>query len=1151
MSDIEKSSEESIKNYYLNKKKKNKHRKVRLSTNNLDFKELDLKENKKKISAFRFPTSRNLLTYNNTENTETNTTNSNNNNFSGFHKNAGKKEFSKFMTNLGIDKFVSGITEKNKNYSNSNDVFENKFKQPVNKIIKGHKNSSLQIHDYNNYNNSLFVSNLPVKVNSMSRFKPDKEIFQKIGSMDILAKSNLENKNLKKKNFNVNYPYLKEKMQSINENFNGKDAHKKKRKYYPSMKFFNINTERSSNEDNLKFLDNGDDELSKKLRTNYSSDNRSDNDNKNTNHIINSYNYKMNNNNINSLCKPTIINDVTIKNKNEFNNFSNNFYTVRDSENLTPRNLINQAKVKKYSTNFDEDDSCKKLKMKLLKRYSVKKIIRKNELNLEPKKSTFAGGNINDSGRSICKKKTIMSLKNNIQFFNKLTGNKKLNDDNKNRRKISLFPSSRFLLNDEQIKEEEKKSDKSSDNKEITINNSDNISNESYSSKKEPTLNCINSDESEYTIKRSPIINPVNGNDKSNKNNNNNISKKENNNIIIKYNNEENESEDNENSIRDYLKGNKLMTDKWWSSKYDDENFFHKKKILKITSQLNKISKESYVFNTCEKEIKNNFLRNTVIENITKKMIENFGLKFLEEEKAEKIIKKRLLISDKNKPSKEGLKFKENNLYLYHIVKTFKSLYTQKIKTKYNFNLFRVQEILNMYETHLLKLMDNTWDEINGPYDYNMEKIKYICNIKEMKNKKHKAKDKLIMGFGLINKEKNDRTIKEKKIKKKILKNDKYFFTHLEEIQKELYFKTAYLHLRINILDFNMHDNVEKYKKRKRNITLVNLNKTSDKEITLKTGKSAEIPKPTTNPPPKKLKSLKSIINPFKKRHSILVTQPKKKISLRRGNTLNTQILENDLSNKMEPLTYLFRSTRYISNIKHLNKFNRKELLKEIKNEEKYLKDVEEKEKKLKSTENTIIGLNVLKNKNIFTKDYEEDSFDIERKIKDICKSRQKRRNFGRNSKTDAIIIKSCGYDLLTREAASIKTQELENDLPDVKLFEKFVVIIQERNFNLFVKNIDKEGDKFFRIINRRDLFSGNTMLYFATKNKLLNFMKLLLLKGANPNIQNNFGNTPLHLAYKFNSSFMINLLLEYNANKQLENSDGLLPPQMSKYVND
>ena len=90
------------------------------------------------------------------------------------------------------------------------------------------------------------------------------------------------------------------------------------------------------------------------------------------------------------------------------------------------------------------------------------------------------------------------------------------------------------------------------------------------------------------------------------------------------------------------------MKDKSWNTKYDDENVFYKKKLSKIKSQLKKIVKESYVFNTCEKEIKNNFLRNTVIENITKKMIENFGLKFLEEEKAEKIIKKRLLISDKN-----------------------------------------------------------------------------------------------------------------------------------------------------------------------------------------------------------------------------------------------------------------------------------------------------------------------------------------------------------------------------------------------------------------------------------------------------------------------------------------------------------------------
>ena len=39
--------------------------------------------------------------------------------------------------------------------------------------------------------------------------------------------------------------------------------------------------------------------------------------------------------------------------------------------------------------------------------------------------SAFGGGN-NDEDKEGFRKKAIMNLKNNIQFFNKLTGNKKL-----------------------------------------------------------------------------------------------------------------------------------------------------------------------------------------------------------------------------------------------------------------------------------------------------------------------------------------------------------------------------------------------------------------------------------------------------------------------------------------------------------------------------------------------------------------------------------------------------------------------------------------------------------------------------------------------------------------------------------------------------
>ena len=62
--------------------------------------------------------------------------------------------------------------------------------------------------------------------------------------------------------------------------------------------------------------------------------------------------------------------------------------------------------------------------------------------------------------------------------------------------------------------------------------------------------------------------------------------------------------------------------------------------------------------------------------------------------------------------------------------------------------------------------------------------------------------------------------------------------------------------------------------------------------------------------------------------------------------------------------------------------------------------------------------------------------------------------------------------------------------------------------------------------------------------------VELLLLKGANPNIQNKFGNSALHIAFKNDNAFIINLLLEYNAEQKLKNINGLLPWQMSKSIN-
>ena len=1140
MSDGDKSSIENIKKYYLTRKNKRKNSKMRISVNNpSSIKDLGIKEKPTKLSQLKFPTSRNLLPYFNENNDNYTANNSNTINTSNLPKKFGKRNTSRFMTSLTMDKVLSSSPKKS---NNSNDIFETKFSQSVNRVNKSGKIPALQIYDYNNYNNynnSVFISHLlPIDAKSFSRFRPEREIFQKIGSLDILAQSSIENKKQRKKIPNINYPYFREKNLKTIDNFNDKNEDKKIRCYYPSVKTLNSrNTERINiNEKSKKIFDDDDNELNKKLKISFSSENKNSNDIKNNN-TIKSYNYKVFNN-INSICKPTIINDVTIKNNNEYNTFNKNFYSIGDDKNISGGNSIKTIKKIKNTNNSEYKDS-KKSRMRLLRKFPFKKATNKTDCFLKPKKSGFIGEN-NEEDKKEFKKKVIMNLKNNIQFYNKLSVNKKPNDENKKKHKILLFPNSKYSKNppkEEKIKEDKKQVDKNNNNDKENITNNSKINNtdDSFSSKKETTFNFISSEGSETTIKRNIKINTVNETDKSDKN------KKTNNDSNKNDNNVDEKNKDNENKLKE-------------DAKNDEENNFRKKKLKKIKSKLKKISKESYVFNTCKKEIKNNFVQDNVIEILTTRIIETFGLRFLEEDKVEKMIEEKLLKFDKSKPSKEGLK-NENNTYLMYMVKIFKKLHTQKIKIKYKFNLARAEKILNIYETHLLKVMDTSFNKMNGPRDCSMEMINYICRNKEATNYKGILPNKIVRTYTLNIKEKNACNSKEKELKKNILKVDKYFFKRLEEIQKELHFITLHLHLRISLLDVKFLESADKLKSE----IILKKNK-SDKKVSVKSKKTHELNKSAIFPI-KKVKNIKPNINPLKKSRSA-VFQPKLKLNVGIGKKITKLDVVSELYSRKvlsrNPDNYLFSSYLYRSNTKRISNCSykkiRNKLIENIIREEKYKKDVEEKSNKLKSTENNIIGLNIFKNKSLFTKSYIKKGSDVEEKISEICKSRKKLRNFGkdsRNNKTDAIIIKSNGFGLLTREAVSIKTQEIENDLPDAKLFEKFVIIIQKRKFHLFERYADLLGEKFLKIINRRDLSTGNTMLCFAAKNKLLNFMKFLLMKGANPNIQNNFGDSPLHLAYKLNSSFMINLLLEYKANKKLENSDGLLPWQMPKYDDD
>jgi ankyrin repeat protein len=79
-------------------------------------------------------------------------------------------------------------------------------------------------------------------------------------------------------------------------------------------------------------------------------------------------------------------------------------------------------------------------------------------------------------------------------------------------------------------------------------------------------------------------------------------------------------------------------------------------------------------------------------------------------------------------------------------------------------------------------------------------------------------------------------------------------------------------------------------------------------------------------------------------------------------------------------------------------------------------------------------------------------------------------------------------------------------------------------------------------IINTKDRSTGESALHIVAKNGNLTYLRFLLAKGANPNIQDNRGNTPALLAVESGSVEAIRALSARKANLNLGNSSGETP---------
>ena len=173
--------------------------------------------------------------------------------------------------------------------------------------------------------------------------------------------------------------------------------------------------------------------------------------------------------------------------------------------------------------------------------------------------------------------------------------------------------------------------------------------------------------------------------------------------------------------------------------------------------------------------------------------------------------------------------------------------------------------------------------------------------------------------------------------------------------------------------------------------------------------------------------------------------------------------------------------------------------------------------------------------------------FNIKEKKKDLGEKDKLKIKLIRTFKINKTIKKLTGREILNgRVFQNIEKEvEKEQDIASENLFNELVSIIKKKEIDKFYILLQNNENKFNEIINKQESMTGNTLLIYAVDNNLKSITEMLLIKKANPDIQNLLGNSALHIAYQNNNSFIINLLVEYNANQNLKNENGLMPSEV------
>ncbi|ONF96416.1 ankyrin repeat domain-containing protein [Sphingomonas jeddahensis] len=103
----------------------------------------------------------------------------------------------------------------------------------------------------------------------------------------------------------------------------------------------------------------------------------------------------------------------------------------------------------------------------------------------------------------------------------------------------------------------------------------------------------------------------------------------------------------------------------------------------------------------------------------------------------------------------------------------------------------------------------------------------------------------------------------------------------------------------------------------------------------------------------------------------------------------------------------------------------------------------------------------------------------------------------------------------------------------------KFLEAVRKEDGDAVVKMLDQPGQ---RIVNARDVTSGEGALHIVVKRGDSTYLRYLLQRGADPNMRDGRGDTPLLLAVQYGHNALVEVLTAGKANPNLGNGGGETP---------